>query len=75
MDESALEELKNFVFDLHNAARMALRMDEVYQLYDIKLKEISEKYFAQSAWPDATVVQAEFGKDVDFLLFYRFAII
>jgi translation initiation factor 3 subunit L len=34
-------------------------------------REITEKYFATTGWPDASLVSSECGGDDDFLLLYR----
>jgi hypothetical protein len=66
--------IKDFLFDLHDAVRRSTRMDEVARLYDVKFKEITEKYFAQSPWPDSKIIAAEVGNDDGFLHFYRYAV-
>lgn len=65
--------IKDFLFDLHDAVRRSTRMDEVQRLYDIKYKEITDKYFAQAPWPDNKAVVSEVGNDEDFLTIYRCA--
>jgi hypothetical protein len=64
--------LKDFIFDLHEATRMSLRLDDVTQTYEVKYKEITDKYYSNSALPDANLVARECNNDKDFLLFYRF---
>ena len=63
--------IRDFVFDLHDAMRRSRRQEEVHQLYDVKFKEITEKYFAQSAWPLPAAISKDVGNDENFLLFYR----
>ena len=63
--------IRDFVFDLYSASRMSLRLDEVSQAYEVKYKEISDKYFSQSAWPDSELIASECQKDEVFLLFYK----
>jgi hypothetical protein len=36
------------------------------------VKELTEKYFSQSAWPDAESIASDVSNDEIFLLFYRF---
>ena len=61
----------DFIFDLHSATRQSLRLQEVSQLYEIKYKELSDKYFAQSIWPEGEAVASEFNNDPVFLIFYK----
>lgn len=63
--------LGDFIFDLHQATRNSMRVEEVVQLYDSKLKEVTEKYFASSPWPEARLVANDCGGDTEFLLFYK----
>lgn len=63
--------IRNFVFDLHDAVRRSRRVAEVHVLYESKLKAVTDKYFAQSPWPEANCVSAEVQGDELFLLFYR----
>jgi hypothetical protein len=74
VDFSLPAAIKDFLFDLHDAVRRSTRMDEVARLYDVKFKEITEKYFAQSPWPDSKIIAAEVGNDDGFLHFYRYAV-
>ncbi len=66
--------IKDFLFDLHDATRRSARVDEVQRLYDTKFKEITDKYFPQSQWPEDKVIASEVGNDEVFLLFYRFVV-
>ena len=65
------ESIKDFIFDLHQASRVAQRADEVQPLYEERFKELSDKYFSQSQWPSPKEVEAEVRYDNEFLLFYR----
>lgn len=65
------EPIKDFIFDLHQATRKAFKVEDVQKLYDIKFKELSEKYFSQCPWPSLKHVASECYFDDDFLLFYR----
>jgi hypothetical protein len=70
-DANLPDAVKDFVFDLHDAMRRSTRVEEVQRLYDIKFKEITEKSYAQSAWPDSKVIASEASNDEGFLVFYR----
>lgn len=63
--------ISDFLFDLHDAMRRSRRTEDVQNLYDNKFKEITEKYFNQSAWPVPAAIAKEVGHDEEFLLFYR----
>ena len=63
--------IKDFMFDLHDAMRRSTRADEVQRLYDSKFKEITDKFFAQSPWPESKAIAAEVNNDEGFLVFYR----
>ena len=65
------EPIKDFIFDLHQATRKTRKLEDVQKLYDIKFKELSEKYFAQTPWPSPKHVESDCYYDEDFLLFYR----
>lgn len=64
--------IKDFVFDLHQATRQSMQLSEVEVLYDTRFREVTEKYFSQSAWPLPAMVAAECNNDEVFLLFYRY---
>lgn len=63
--------IKDFVFDLHDAIRRSQNISELQKLYDIGLKEITEKYFSSSPWPDSNLISPEVRGDEAFLLLYR----
>lgn len=63
--------IKDFIFDLHESTRRSLRLDEVNVLYEFKFKEITEKYFSTSSWPDSAAIAPECNSDEFFLLFYK----
>lgn len=63
--------IKDFIFDLHDAMRRSRRVDEVQKLYDCKLKEITDKYFSLTSWPDCEAIAGEVNNDETFLVFYR----
>ena len=63
--------IKDFIFDLHDVMRRSKRPGEVQRLYEVKAREITEKYFSNSQWPDVKVVSSEVKHDEQFLLFYK----
>lgn len=63
--------IRDFVFDLHQATRISLLLDEVTASYESKYKELTEKYFSTSAWPDSDSVASECNNDKEFLFFYK----
>ena len=71
IDFSLPEVIKDFVFDLYQSSRQSQRPEEVQPLYDVKFRELSEKYFSQSPWPQPEAISRECYDDEVFLLFYR----
>lgn len=65
------DELKDFVFDLHDSVRTSQIASEQLALYGGKFRELTAKYFEKSAWPSPEAVSAECGGDTLFLAFYR----
>ena len=65
--------IRDFIFDLHDAMRRSQRMGEVQRLYDVGVKEITEKYFSSSPWPDTKSISSVVRDDEVFLLIYRSA--
>eukprot|EP01031_Cornospumella_fuschlensis_P042365 gene42365-51743_t len=63
--------IRDFVFDLYESVRRSQIPEEVSRLYEVKLKEINDKYFAQSHWPDAKAIVSEVQGDELFLALYR----
>lgn len=63
--------IRDFVFDMHDAVMRSKFADDVQSLYELKFKEITEKFFHNSRWPAAQFVKDEVGGDDFFLLFYR----
>jgi hypothetical protein len=51
--------------------RRSRRAEDVQKLYETKFKEITDKYFNQSAWPDVKLIASEANNDEQFLLFYK----
>lgn len=64
--------IKDFIFDFHQATRRALLPAEVQRLYEFDYREITDKFFASTPWPDVRVIASECSNDDVFLLFYRF---
>eukprot|EP01041_Mallomonas_annulata_P000583 gene583-1130_t len=65
------EPIQDFVFDLYQSSRRSLQIEEVQQIYDTRFKELSDKYFNNSAWPDAQSIAGECNHDEVFLVLYR----
>lgn len=65
------ESISNWIFDLHDATRRSLRSEDVKALYEVEYKELTDKYFSQSAWPVSKVVAPECSQDEQFLIFYN----
>ncbi len=63
--------VEEFLFDLHQACRHSLRIDEVQPLYEEKFIELSEKYFSHDNWPESKHISMICGHDKEFLLFYK----
>lgn len=63
--------LKDFIFDLHESTRQSMRLDDVQLCYEIRFKELTDKNFASSPWPDVKVVSPECRGDESFLIFYK----
>ena len=67
------QEVRDFIFDLHDASRRSLIGDEVKALYDTRMQELTDQFYSSSAWPSYNdeAIMNECGNDVDFLNFYR----
>jgi len=63
--------IKDFVFDLYEAMFRSLRVEELSQLYEVKLKEITDKFFAQTPWPVGASIAVDCQNNEGFLLIYR----
>jgi len=72
LDFSLPPAIRDFVFDLHDAVRRARVVEEVQRLYETRLKEITDKYFNQSSWPDAKAISTDVYNDEFFLAIYRY---
>jgi translation initiation factor 3 subunit L len=62
--------IRDFLFDIHEATRRSLRVEDVNNLYEHEFKEITDKYFNKSAWPDVKAVAEEVQHDSFFLYLY-----
>lgn len=71
MDFVVPQAIKGFINELHYATRNSRRADVVQLLYDADFKEITEKFFDKTAWPEPSAIAIECDKDEGFLLFYR----
>lgn len=63
--------LKDFVFDLHDSARRSQVASEQSAQYNGQFTDLSNKYFAQSAWPSPESIASECSNDPLFLAFYK----
>jgi hypothetical protein len=62
--------IKDFVFDLHEAVRLSTRIEDVNRLYEQTYKEITDKFFAKSQWPEVRSIASEVRSDEFFLFLY-----
>lgn len=74
LDFTLPNQIRDFVFDLHELTRITFRSDDLQQVYELKFKELTEKFFPQSQWPDARAVSPECNSDEKFLIFYRYTV-
>ncbi|KAL9186285.1 hypothetical protein ACHAXT_005523 [Thalassiosira profunda] len=65
------DSVKDFVFDLHDAARRSFIPSEQQTLYLSNFREITAKYFPTTAWPSPTQISPECGGDPLFLALYN----
>lgn len=65
------ESVKDFVFDLHDASRRSLIPSEQQGLYTSTFREITAKYFPNTAWPAPSAISSECGDDPLFLALYN----
>jgi hypothetical protein len=63
--------LRDFIFDLYYSVRVEKNLENVQRLYELKLKEITDTYFAQSTWPDVKSISHEVKNDELFLALYK----
>lgn len=76
MDDKVLEfslpnVIKDFIFDLHDAVRRSRVVEEVQRLYETRMKEITDKYFSSSSWPESKAISTDVYHDEFFLALYR----
>lgn len=64
-------QIRDFIFDLYQAVRVARDTEEVSRLYEVKCKEVTDTYFAQSTWPDVKSFASDVKNDELFLALYR----
>jgi translation initiation factor 3 subunit L len=64
------QEVKDFIFDLHDASRRGLMAEEVKMLYDTKLQELTDQFYGSSSWPAKDLIVSECSGDAEFLCFY-----
>mmetsp|Transcript_20258 Transcript_20258/g.43415 ORF Transcript_20258/g.43415 Transcript_20258/m.43415 type:complete len:531 (+) Transcript_20258:54-1646(+) len=64
------DSVKDFVFDLHDAARRSFIPSEQQPLYVSSFREITAKYFPNTAWPSPAAISSECGGDPLFLALY-----
>jgi len=63
--------ITNFIFELYITMRKVRRDEELDILYEKTLKEITDKYFSSSPWPESAAIASECQDDEAFLLFYQ----
>jgi hypothetical protein len=64
-------QIREFIFDLYQAVRVAKIPEEIQHLYEVKCKEITDQYFSQSTWPEAKMIAGDVKNDELFLALYR----
>jgi len=70
-DDVFPDSVKDFVFDLHDAARRSFIPSEQQPLYGSSFREITAKYFPNTAWPAPGAIASECGNDPLFLALYN----
>lgn len=63
--------IRDWVFDIADATRRSLRSSEVAPLYETQFKDLTDRFFPSSPWPEAASIAPECNYDEDFLLFYK----
>jgi translation initiation factor 3 subunit L len=71
LDFNLPKQIEDFLFDLQDSVCRSHIQEDVQRLYEIKYREVSEKYFGTNAWPDAKVVAPVVFNDEFFLALYR----
>ena len=64
------EAIADFIFDLSQSTRRSMRLDDVHLFYTM-FRELSDKHYAKSEWPNNENVAKECNDDAIFLVFYR----
>lgn len=72
VDFSLPSALRDFVFDLHDSVRRSRIVEDLQRLYEVRYKEVSEKYLVQSTWPEAKSIAGDVYNDEFFLSLYRY---
>ncbi|KAL7528838.1 hypothetical protein ACHAXR_006177 [Thalassiosira sp. AJA248-18] len=65
------DSVKDFVFDLHDAARRSFIPSEQQSLYQSSFREITAKYFPNTEWPSPAAISSECDNDPLFLALYH----
>lgn len=63
--------LTDFVFDLYDSVTLSQLPEEQTKLYETDFRELSQKYFANQAWPSPQSIASECNGDPLFLAVYR----
>ena len=71
LDYDVVDKVKNFVFDLHDAMRRSLMLEELEVLYSSTFRTVSDENYKTEPWPAAEVIARQCGNDEVFLHFYR----
>jgi translation initiation factor 3 subunit L len=53
------QQIKDFVFDLHDASRRSHIADDLKRLYNLEFKDLSDKYCDKAPWPSAPAVSSQ----------------
>jgi len=64
------DSVKDFVFDLHDASRRSFMPSELQALYVSSFRELTAKYFPNTAWPAPAAIASECGNDPLFVALY-----
>ncbi|KAG5178745.1 eukaryotic translation initiation factor 3 subunit L eukaryotic translation initiation factor eIF3 s [Tribonema minus] len=70
LDFDVVSAVKDFVFDLHDAMRRSLQLEELETLYTVTFRKLSDDYYKIGPWPAADVISNQCGEDQIFLQFY-----
>ena len=53
------QQIKDFVFDLHDASRRSHIAEDLKRLYNLEFKDLSDKYCDKAPWPSAPAVSSQ----------------